>query len=146
MNKAHRDGFLSEKFNIPKYLLEKSSKTEKKISFNKRDLIYSINVCTDIYQVQSLSVFVLLLSCGGMNPSDLMNYISVKKEEQKSLINSILFDYKNDYPMAIKQISEWFQQGKLKSNESIFNGIDNFYEIFLKLFNGNKRGKLILKI
>ena len=32
-----------------------------------------------------------------MNPSDLMNYISVKKEEQKSLINSILFDYKNDY-------------------------------------------------
>ena len=97
MNKAHRDGFLSEKFNIPKYLLEKSSKTEKKISFNKRDLIYSINICTDIYQVQSLSVFVLLLSCGGMNPSDLMNYISVKKEEQKSLINSILFDYKNDY-------------------------------------------------
>jgi hypothetical protein len=48
--------------------------------------------------------------------------------------------------MAINQISEWFSEGKLKSNESIFEGIDNFYEIFLKLFNGNKRGKLILKI
>jgi hypothetical protein len=58
----------------------------------------------------------------------------------------VVFDYKNDYPMAINQISEWFNQGKLKSNESIFEGIDNFYEIFLKLFNGNKRGKLILKI
>ena len=58
----------------------------------------------------------------------------------------VVFDYKNDYPMAINQISEWFKQGKLKSNESIFQGIDNFYEVFLKLFNGNKRGKLILKI
>ena len=73
------------------------------------------------------------------------NYLSllVNRATMKGMV---VFDYKNDYPMAIKQISEWFQQGKLKSNESIFNGIDNFYEIFLKLFNGNKRGKLILKI
>ncbi|MDC0478444.1 NADP-dependent oxidoreductase [Flavobacteriaceae bacterium] len=73
------------------------------------------------------------------------NYLSllVNRATMKGMV---VFDYKNDYPIAIKQISEWFQQGKLKSNESIFNGIDNFYEIFLKLFNGNKRGKLILKI
>ncbi len=73
------------------------------------------------------------------------NYLSllVNRATMKGMV---VFDYKNDYPMAIKQISEWFQQGKLKSNESIFEGIDNFYEIFLKLFNGNKRGKLILKI
>tara|TARA_X000001036_G_scaffold392959_1_gene392139 strand:- start:746 stop:2131 length:1386 start_codon:yes stop_codon:yes gene_type:complete len=97
MNKAYRDGFLSEKFNIPKYLLEQRFQTEKKIDFNKNDLIYSINSCDDIYQVQSLSVFVLLMCCGGMNPSDLMNYKLVKKEDKKSLISSILFDYKNDY-------------------------------------------------
>jgi NADPH-dependent curcumin reductase CurA len=73
------------------------------------------------------------------------NYLSllVNRATMKGMV---VFDYKNDYPIAIKQISEWFQQGKLKSNESIFNGIDNFHEIFLKLFNGNKRGKLILKI
>ena len=73
------------------------------------------------------------------------NYLSllVNRATMKGMV---VFDYKNDYPIAIKQISEWFQQGKLKSNESIFEGIDNFYEIFLKLFNGNKRGKLILKI
>jgi len=73
------------------------------------------------------------------------NYLSllVNRATMKGMV---VFDYKNDYPIAIKQISEWFSQGKLKSNESIFNGIDNFYEIFLKLFNGNKRGKLILKI
>jgi len=73
------------------------------------------------------------------------NYLSllVNRATMKGMV---VFDYKNDYPMAINQISEWFNQGKLKSNESIFEGIDNFYEIFLKLFNGNKRGKLILKI
>ena len=73
------------------------------------------------------------------------NYLSllVNRATMKGMV---VFDYKNDYPIAIKQISEWFSQGKLKSNESVFNGIDNFYEIFLKLFNGNKRGKLILKI
>lgn len=73
------------------------------------------------------------------------NYLSllVNRATMKGMV---VFDYKNDYPMAINQISEWFNQGKLKSNESIFEGIDNFYEIFLKLFNGNKRGKLILKL
>ena len=73
------------------------------------------------------------------------NYLSllVNRATMKGMV---VFDYKNDYPMAINQISEWFNQGKLKSNESIFEGIDNFYETFLKLFNGNKRGKLILKI
>jgi hypothetical protein len=47
---------------------------------------------------------------------------------------------------AENQIREWFDKGLLKSNESIFEGIENFHEIFLKLFNGNKRGKLILKL
>ena len=50
------------------------------------------------------------------------NYLSllVNRATMKGMV---VFDYKNDYPIAIKQISEWFQQGKLKSNESIFNGI-----------------------
>ena len=73
------------------------------------------------------------------------NYLSLLVN-RATMSGMVVFDYKNDYPMAINQISEWFSEGKLKSNESIFEGIDNFYETFLKLFNGNKRGKLILKI
>ena len=73
------------------------------------------------------------------------NYLSLLVN-RATMSGMVVFDYKNDYPMAINQISEWFKQGKLKSNESIFEGIENFHEIFLKLFNGNKRGKLILKL
>jgi NADPH-dependent curcumin reductase CurA len=34
----------------------------------------------------------------------------------------------------------------LKSKEDVYEGIDNFYEVFKKLFNGEKKGKLILKL
>ena len=73
------------------------------------------------------------------------NYLSllVNRATMKGMV---VFDYQKDYSIAEKQIKEWFDQDLLKSNESIFEGIENFYEIFLKLFNGNKRGKLILKL
>ena len=73
------------------------------------------------------------------------NYLSllVNRATMKGMV---VFDYQKDYSNAEKQIKEWFGQDLLKSNESIFEGIENFHEIFLKLFNGNKRGKLILKL
>ena len=47
---------------------------------------------------------------------------------------------------AIDEISRWIEDGKILINEDIYEGIDNFRSIFLKLFNGDKMGKLILKI
>ncbi len=43
-------------------------------------------------------------------------------------------------------MGKWIQQGKLKSKEDIYEGIENFHETFMRLFTGNKKGKLILKI
>jgi len=40
----------------------------------------------------------------------------------------------------------WIAQGKLKSKEDVYNGIENFKETFARLFNGNKKGKLVLKV
>ena len=40
----------------------------------------------------------------------------------------------------------WFKEGKLKNNDTIIEGIENFHEAFLKLFSGDKLGKLVLKI
>jgi hypothetical protein len=47
---------------------------------------------------------------------------------------------------ALTDIATWFKEGKLKDNETVFEGIENFHEVFLKLFTGDKSGKLILKI
>ena len=40
----------------------------------------------------------------------------------------------------------WMQQGKLKSKEAIYDGIENLQETYNRLFSGDKLGKLILKV
>jgi hypothetical protein len=58
----------------------------------------------------------------------------------------IVTDYANKYDKAIDEISRWIEDGKILINEDIYEGIDNFRSTFLRLFNGNKMGKLILKL
>ena len=58
----------------------------------------------------------------------------------------VVLDYANEYQEAGLQMGMWMMEGKIKSREDIYEGLENFYETFLRLFNGNKKGKLVLKI
>lgn len=73
------------------------------------------------------------------------NYLSllVNRARMEGLI---VFDWQDRYAEAGMQMAQWMQEGKLKSREHIEEGIENFYPTFQKLFNGEKRGKLILKV
>ena len=73
------------------------------------------------------------------------NYLSllVNRATMKGMI---VFDYAHKYSEAMKEISNWIDQGKIKSKEDIYHGIENFYETFLRLFNGDKLGKLVLQL
>jgi NADPH-dependent curcumin reductase CurA len=73
------------------------------------------------------------------------NYLSLLVN-RASIKGMIVFDYVHKYEKAISEISGWIEEGKITVNEDIYEGIDNFRSIFLKLFNGDKMGKLILKI
>ncbi|SDB35792.1 hypothetical protein SAMN03097699_0884 [Flavobacteriaceae bacterium MAR_2010_188] len=75
----------------------------------------------------------------------LKNYLAllVNRARMEGLI---VFDFADRYQIAAKDIAEWYKQGKIKSQEDIFDGIDNFYETFKRLFTGEKQGKLILKV
>ena len=73
------------------------------------------------------------------------NYLSLLVN-RASMKGMVVFDYAKDYGLAQKEMRDWILTGKLKSNEDIYEGIENFHEIFLKLFNGDKKGKLILKL
>ena len=129
MNKAHHDGFILERFKIPKFLIEKEYSRKKKINYSRDKLILSVNNCNDIFQVQALSIFTLLLVCGGMNPSDLMNYTLIKKES-KTLINSILFDLNHDY-MKFKKSKKGLTYKYIKIGYSIRNIIDIVKTLFI---------------
>ena len=73
------------------------------------------------------------------------NYLSLLVN-RASMKGMVVFDYAKNYPTATKEMTQWILDGTLKSKEDIYEGIENFYEVFKKLFNGEKKGKLILKI
>ena len=58
----------------------------------------------------------------------------------------VVMDYAKGYGQAAMEMGMWMAQGKLKSREDVYEGIENFHETFQRLFNGAKMGKLVLKV
>ena len=58
----------------------------------------------------------------------------------------VVIHFTKRYGEAAAQLGQWVAQGKIKSREHIEVGIDQFYPTFQKLFNGQKKGKLVLQI
>ncbi len=58
----------------------------------------------------------------------------------------IVFDYINQYPKAVKEMSQWIAEGKLKTKEHVVDGIEHFPAALQMLFKGQNFGKLSLKI
>ncbi|MGC6422284.1 MAG: NADP-dependent oxidoreductase [Flavobacteriaceae bacterium] len=89
--------------------------------------------------------------CGAIsqyNATDLQgpkNYLSllVNRATMKGMV---VLDYASQYSHAMQEIAQWMMAGKLKSKVDIYEGIEAFYPTFLRLFNGDKLGKLILKL
>jgi NADPH-dependent curcumin reductase CurA len=73
------------------------------------------------------------------------NYLSLLVN-RASMQGMVVMDYAKDYGKAAQDMGLWMMQGKLKSKEDIYDGIENFYDTFQRLFSGDKMGKLILKV
>ena len=90
--------------------------------------------------------------CGAISQYNNENDIVAPKNYLSLLVNRatmqgmVVLDYASEYQEAGLQMAMWMMEGKIKSREDIYEGLDNFYETFLRLFNGNKKGKLLLKI
>ena len=92
MNRAYKDSLINKRFIIPKLVIEKRQKSITTISFNKEKFIEAVNKSEDLYQIQSLSIFLMLVICGGMTPTNLVNYKVIENKKQKDLVSSILYD------------------------------------------------------
>ncbi|MDF4204598.1 NADP-dependent oxidoreductase [Maribacter sp. SA7] len=73
------------------------------------------------------------------------NYLSLLVN-RASMTGMVVFDYADRYAEGAKILGGWMAQGKLKSKEDIYEGIENFPETYSRLFSGEKMGKLVLKI
>jgi NADPH-dependent curcumin reductase CurA len=73
------------------------------------------------------------------------NYLSLLVNRAR-MQGMVVFDYADRYHVAIREMSGWLAEGKLKSREHIVDGLDTFPETLLMLFRGENFGKLVLRV
>lgn len=55
-------------------------------------------------------------------------------------------DYGKRFKEAAEQLGQWVSEGKLRYEETIFEGFDRVPDAFLGLFDGSNTGKLLVKV
>lgn len=58
----------------------------------------------------------------------------------------IILDYLPRWTEAISDLGQWLNQGKVKYALEVVEGLENAPTAILKLFDGNKKGKLVVKV
>ena len=73
------------------------------------------------------------------------NYMSLLVNNA-SMTGYVVFHYASRYAEAARQLGEWYAAGKLVSREDVVQGLDQFPDALLKLFEGTNDGKLVLAV
>jgi NADPH-dependent curcumin reductase CurA len=73
------------------------------------------------------------------------NYMSLLVNHA-SMTGFVISDYLDRYAEAVAELGGWLASGKLVSREDVAEGFENFPDTLLRLFRGENRGKLVLKI
>ena len=74
------------------------------------------------------------------------NYLSLLVNRAR-MEGFVVFDHAAQFKNAAIEMATWMREGKLKSVEYVVDGtVDNFHETMMMLFEGDKIGKLLLKI
>ena len=102
--------------------------------------------------LSALRVHGRIIACGGISaynnekpapgPSNLFNMIT-KRLTMKGMI---VRDWMDQQAKFEKEMGGYFQAGKLKSEETIVQGIDNAVDAFIGLFQGKNTGKMVVKL
>lgn len=116
--------------------------------------IYFDNVGGEILDaaLANLRMHARVVICGAISQYNTTGKIQGPGNYMSLLVNRatmkgmLVFDFADRYQEAIKQYSIWIREGKLKGREDIYEGIENFHDTFLRLFSGEKLGKLVLKV
>lgn len=99
----------------------------------------------------NLSRGARVVICGAISqynqtkPEGPRNYMSLLVN-RASMKGFVVFDFAQRYGEAAKEMSGWLAAGELHSREDVYRGIENFHDTFLRLFTGDKLGKLVLDV
>ena len=73
------------------------------------------------------------------------NYLSLLVNRAR-MEGIVVFDYADRYHLGVAEMTGYLNAGTMKSKEDVVQGIQNFPEALLKLFNGENFGKLVLQV
>lgn len=116
--------------------------------------VYFDNVGGEILDIalSKLRLHARIVICGAISQYNNKTAVKGPSNYLSLLVNRatmqgmVVFDYAAKYGEAAKTMGAWMAQGKLKSKEAIFEGIENFPQTYQRLFTGEKLGKLVLKV
>ena len=71
-----------------------------------------------------------------------------KNIEEKSIQRDrfLVLNYSDKFSSSLEQLSQWVQEGKLKTRENIVNGIENAGKAFVDMMNGGNIGKQLVQV
>ncbi len=116
--------------------------------------VYFDNVGGDILDaaLARLRMHARVVICGAISQYNSTTAIKGPSNYLSLLVNRatmqgmVVMDYAPKYKEAAMNMGKWMAEGKLKSKEDVYEGIENFHSTFERLFTGEKKGKLVLKV
>ena len=102
--------------------------------------------------LSALRVHGRIIACGGISgynnekpqpgPSNLFN-VTTKRLTMKGMIVGDWLDRQSDFE---KEVGSEYQAGKLKTLETVVDGLDQAVAAFIGLFDGKNMGKMVVKV
>jgi NADPH-dependent curcumin reductase CurA len=98
-----------------------------------------------------MNLHARLVLCGmiaGYNEGDHKSLVDITPFLMKriSLRGFIILDYAPRFAEGVMQLAQWLMAGKLKHQETIIDGLENAPAALNRLFDGDKLGKLMLRV
>ena len=116
--------------------------------------VYFENVGGDHLQaaLNHMNPFGRIPACGMIsqyNNSEPMpgpNNLSTVVRQRLTIRGFILSDHAARRPAFLADMSQWLREGKVKSEETVVQGIDNAASAFMGLLRGENTGKMLVKL
>ncbi len=73
------------------------------------------------------------------------NYLSLLVNRAR-MEGIVVFDYADRYHEGVAEMAKWMAEGTFKTREDVVEGLENFPDTLLMLFEGKNFGKLVLQV
>jgi NADPH-dependent curcumin reductase CurA len=116
--------------------------------------VYFDNVGGDILDavLTRINMKARIVICGAISQYNNTTAVKGPANYMSLLVNRarmegiVVFDYADRYHVGVAAMAKWMQEGTFKSKEDVVDGLENFPEALLMLFEGKNFGKLCLKV